>query len=100
MIPDELSALMECEKFCGRNDKCWGCIKDRNGSHQWTAISECEHVDQQEDLGLRKVSQKPRKFLNSILTLFTNVRYLENASYENFRHVLAIFLFSLHGYQN
>ena len=54
---------MECEKFCGRNVKCWGCMTDKNGSHQWTAISECEHDEERPNLGQRKVSQKPSKFL-------------------------------------
>ena len=63
IIPDEMTALIECEKFCGRNDKCWGCTIARNESHQWTAISECGHVEQQGDLKQGKVSQKPRKFL-------------------------------------
>ena len=63
MIPDDITALMECEKFCGRNVKCWGCMTDKNGSHQWTAISECEHDEERPNLGQRKVSQKPSKFL-------------------------------------
>ena len=72
MIPDDITALMECEKFCGRNNKCWGCTTERNGSHQWTAITECGHVDQREELGLGKISQKPRKFFESNLTLFSH----------------------------
>ena len=47
-IPDASIALVECEQYCGRIEKCWGCSAHKNGSYKWNAVTQCEDIEEWE----------------------------------------------------
>ena len=62
VIPDASFALTECETYCGRIEKCWGCSAHmNNGSYQWNAITQCKDLDEWEGLIQGDVTQRPSR---------------------------------------
>lgn len=61
MINDAETALSECEKYCGRVERCWGCSVHTNATNQWNAISKCGVLEKWEGLIQGDVTQKPSK---------------------------------------
>ena len=59
IIQNERVALIECEKFCGRMENCWGCSTEEKGLQQWNAITECGDLEQETGSNYGNVSQKP-----------------------------------------
>ena len=71
-IIDATSALIECEKYCGLVERCWGCSAHTNTSNQWNAIPKCGELEKWEGLTQGDVTQKPsteRKYKVSYFTL-------------------------------
>ena len=64
-VANATMALTECEKYCSRNDICWGCSVKCEIYCQWNALSECGFFEDWSGLINGDVSQKPSKcFLN------------------------------------
>ena len=59
LIIDAKTALIECEKYCGRVERCWGCSAHTNTSNQWNAIPKCGELEKWEGLTQGDVTQKP-----------------------------------------
>ena len=57
--PNLNSSLNQCEKYCGKKNECWGCIKHCNDFCQWIAIAECENQGVVTDLDHLDKLQKP-----------------------------------------
>ena len=70
MIIDATTALIECEKYCGRVERCWGCSAHTNTSNQWNAITKCGGLEKWEGLIQGDVTQKPGTEKMYILFIF------------------------------
>ena len=71
MISDAETALIECERYCGMIDRCWGCSTHPNKSNQWNAITKCGEFEQWEGIAQGDITQKP----GTILEITYNVSY-------------------------
>ena len=57
--PDNSTALFKCEKYCGKHENCWGCVKECDNICKWKAVTDYENSEESEELTERDVSQKP-----------------------------------------
>ena len=59
MILNETMAQTQCERFCGRENGCWGCIQQCNKTCKWTAQTSCDDNSGFNATISKQISQKP-----------------------------------------
>ena len=76
---DEASALRSCQRYCSRNQLCWGCsltCHDENyfcHDGYWSAIKECRSAEPPRLVQRSLASQKPSNNTINHIFLFENI---------------------------